>query len=78
MYYHVIQDLFNESPSKFLLSDLKDIIQITTDKDKLRSFYPITDTYYLETNIDSNTKFSRLKKVLTAFELEDELIIKYE
>jgi len=55
-----------------------DINQIKTDKDKLRSFYPITDTYYLETNIDSNTKFSRLKKVLTAFELEDELIIKYE
>lgn len=78
MYYHVIIDLFTESPTKFLLTDLKDIIQITTDKDSLRSFYPISDTYYLETNVDSNTKFSRLKKVLTAFDLEDELSFKYE
>jgi hypothetical protein len=33
--------------------------------------------YYVESNIDSNSKFTYLKKLLTVFELEDELIIKY-
>lgn len=78
MYYHVIIDLFNLSPSKILLTDLKDVLQITTDNKSLRRPFAITDTYFLETNIDSNTKFSRLKKLLMAFELEDELTFKYE
>lgn len=78
MYHRVITDLFTESPSKFLLTDLKEVIGLTTDKAKLRSAYSINDTYFIETNTDSNTKFSKLKKVLTAFELEDELVIKFE
>jgi len=78
MYNHIITDLFTESPSKFLLTDLKEALGLTTDKDKPRSAYAINDTYYIEVNTDSNSKFSKLKKVLTAFELEDELLIKYE
>lgn len=78
MYNHIITDLFTESPSKFLLTDLKEALGLTTDKDKPRSAYAINDTYYIEVNTDSNSKFSKLKKVLTTFELEDELIIKYE
>lgn len=78
MYNHIITDLFTESPSKFLLTDLKEALGLTTDKDKPRSAYAINDTYYIEVNTDSNSKFNKLKKVLSAFELEDELIIKYE
>jgi uncharacterized protein with ParB-like and HNH nuclease domain len=78
MYNHIITDLFTESPSKFLLTDLKEALGLTTDKAKPRSAYAINDTYYIEVNTDSNSKFSKLKKVLTAFELEDELVIKYE
>lgn len=78
MYNHIITDLFTESPSKFLLTDLKEALGITTDKDKPRSAYAINDTYYIEVNTDSNSKFNKLKKVLSAFELEDELVIKYE
>lgn len=78
MYNHIITDLFTESPSKFLLTDLKEVLGLTTDKNKPRSAYAINDTYYIEVNTDSNSKFSKLKKVLTAFELEDELVIKYE
>ena len=33
--------------------------------------------YFIEANIDSNTKFNILKRLLVVFELEDELIIKY-
>ncbi len=78
MYNHIITDLFNESPSKFLLTELKEALGLTTNKDKPRSAYAINDTYYIEVNTDSNTKFNKLKKVLSAFELEDELVIKYE
>jgi uncharacterized protein with ParB-like and HNH nuclease domain len=78
MYNHIITDLFTESPSKFLLTDLKEALGLTTDKDKPRSAFAINDTYYIEVNTDSNSKFTKLKKVLSAFELEDELIIKYE
>lgn len=78
MFNHIITDLFAESPSKFLLTDLKEALGLTTDKDKPRSAYAINDTYYIEVNTDSNSKFNKLKKVLTAFELEDELVIKYE
>lgn len=78
MYNHIITDLFTESPSKFLLTDLKEALGLTADKDKPRSAYAINDTYYIEINTDSNSKFNKLKKVLSAFELEDELIIKYE
>ena len=33
--------------------------------------------YFIEANIDSNTKLNTLKRLLKAFELEDELVIKY-
>jgi uncharacterized protein with ParB-like and HNH nuclease domain len=78
MYNHIITDLFTESPSKFLLTDLKEALGLTTDKNKPRSAYSINDTYYIEVNTDSNSKFNKLKKVLTVFEIEDELVIKYE
>ena len=69
MYNHIITDLFTESPSKFLLTDLKEALGLTTDKDKPRSAYAINDTYFIEVNTDSNSKFSKLKKILSAFEL---------
>jgi hypothetical protein len=37
----------------------------------------ITKNYYVESNMDSVTKFNKIKKLLSTFELEDELIIKY-
>lgn len=78
MYAHVITTLFNEQPSKFLLTDLKDTIFLSTDKGKLRSPYAISDTYFIESNLDSNTKFSKLKQVIYAFALEDELVFRYK
>lgn len=78
MYSHVISSLFNENPSKFLSSDLKDLVFLTTERNRLRSPYSINDTYFIEANIDSNGKFNKLKRVLHEFDLEDELVFKYE
>lgn len=77
MYTNVITELFRDNPAKFMMSDIKDIVSLSSNKESLRSATPINDTYYIEANLDSNGKFRKLKQVLTKFELEDELIIKY-
>jgi len=77
MYTNIISQLFQEHPSKFMMSELKDIVSLSSDKSKLRSAIPISDTYFVEANLDSNGKFKRLKQVLQILEMEDELILKY-
>jgi uncharacterized protein with ParB-like and HNH nuclease domain len=77
MYYQILTELFTESPSKFLMTDIKDTIGLTANKNQPRSAYPINDTYFIEANIDSNSKFRKLKFILSRFEMEDELFIKY-
>lgn len=78
MYYHVVENLFAENPQLFLTSDLKGYLSITTTPTELRNNYAINENYYIETNLDSNGKFRRLKRVLTVFGYEDELTLKYQ
>lgn len=78
MYYHIIKDLFNENPQLFLSSDLKEYLPITTDETELRTPLNISDNYFTETNLDSNGKFRRIKRILTIFEMKDELSLKYQ
>lgn len=78
MYYHVVKDLFNENPQLFLTSDLKEYLPITTDESELRTPLNISDNYFTETNLDSNGKFRRIKRILTVFEMKDELSLKYQ
>lgn len=75
MYYHVIKGMFQKNTQ--LLLEHQDILKITRNKDDFRSTGEILNGYFVEYNIDSQTKFNILKKLLTLFELEDELIIKY-
>lgn len=75
MYFYVIRSLY-EKNSQLLLSNL-DLFKITRTKTDFRAAQEIVNGWYIESNIDSNSKFSVLKKLLTLFELEDELLIKY-
>ncbi len=77
MYYEVLTTLFLESPSKFLMTDIKEVIGLTTNKNTPRAAYAINNTYFIEANIDNNSKFRKLKLILTRFEIEDELSIKF-
>ncbi|MBK8623052.1 MAG: DUF262 domain-containing protein [Saprospiraceae bacterium] len=77
LYTHIISELFKENPSKFMMTELKDLIVLTASKETLRFATPINDTYFIEGNLDSNGKFRKLKQILIKFEMEDELIIKY-
>jgi uncharacterized protein with ParB-like and HNH nuclease domain len=75
MYFYVIRSLY-EKNSQLLLSN-KDLFKITRNASDFRTAQEITNGWFIESNIDSNNKFTNLKKLLTLFEIEDELIIKY-
>lgn len=75
MYFYVIDKLYDKNAQ--LLLEAKDIINITRKSSDFRSPQELKSGYFIESNIDSNSKFSILKKLLTLFELEDDLLIKY-
>ena len=76
MYVYVIQKLYEKNPQ--LLLEATDIFKITRNTDDFRTPQELDNGYFIESNLDSNSKFSSLKKLLNLFELEDELVIKYE
>ena len=75
MYFYILKILFERNPQ--LLFSLKDTIRINKTPTDFRSPQELTNGYFIEANIDSNTKFNVLKSVLLEFELEEELYIKY-
>lgn len=75
MYFFVIRKLFDKNTQ--LLIGNQDILKINKNISDFRNAQEITNGWYVEANMDSNSKFSILKKLLALFELEDELLIKY-
>lgn len=75
MYFYVIGELYKRN-TQLLISN-QDILRITRNKNDFRSPQEVVNNWFIEANIDSNNKFKVLKKLLTLFELEEELIIKY-
>ncbi|HKK59728.1 MAG TPA: DUF4268 domain-containing protein [Salinivirga sp.] len=75
MYFYVIGELYKRN-AQLLISN-QDILKITRNKNDFRSPQEVVNNWFIEANIDSNSKFKVLKKLLTLFELEEELIIKY-
>lgn len=81
LYTEILRALFELQPETFYSTDLGERISLKKGeqaaKASLRQAVEITENYYVETNIDNNGKFDRLKYALTLFDLEDELSIKY-
>ena len=79
LYVEVLKRLFELRPEVFFTTDLAEKITLTKDpkEGRLRQAIPINDTYYIEGNIDSNGKFEKIKRALTIFDAEDELVVKY-
>jgi uncharacterized protein with ParB-like and HNH nuclease domain len=75
MYFYVIRKLY-EKNTQLLISN-KDVFKITRETKDFRAAQEVVNGWYIESNIDSNSKFVILKKLLVLFELEDELLIKY-
>jgi uncharacterized protein with ParB-like and HNH nuclease domain len=75
MYFYVIKNLY-EKNSQLLLSN-QELFKITRTQSDFRAGQEVVNGWFIESNIDSNSKFSILKKLLSLFEMEDELLIKY-
>ena len=75
MYFYVIRRLYEKN--MHLLISNQDLFKITRETKDFRSAQEVVNGWYIESNIDSNSKFVILKKILVLFELEDELLIKY-
>ena len=77
MYYHVVKAIFDENPSAFNHPDLKILLGLSSNQNDLRTPYQLNASYYIEANIDNNSKFKKLKTLLTKFDYEEELLINF-
>lgn len=79
LYIEVFKHLFDLQPETFFTSEIGDRISLTKTPETsgLRQAVPISETYFIEANIDNMGKFDRIKQALTIFGFEDELSIKY-
>jgi uncharacterized protein with ParB-like and HNH nuclease domain len=75
MYFYVVRSLY-EKNSQLLVSN-QSVLKITRNSSDFRTAQEVINGWYIESNIDSNSKFVILKKLLFLFEMEDELSIKY-
>lgn len=78
LYDHVLRVLFEMEPEVFFSPELSSKLSLTQDESQLRQPLKISDTYFVEANLDSRNKFERMKMLLTLLDLEDELSVKYE
>ena len=76
MYFYVLRALYDKN--SHLLLDGQGVIKISRKTGDFRAAQELANGWYIESNIDSNSKFSVLKKLLTLFEMEEELMIKYQ
>lgn len=75
MYFYVIGKLFEKNPELLLSNNVG--LKITHEISDFRSPQKLDNGYYIEANTDSPNKFNVLKRLLSLFEMEDELIIRY-
>lgn len=79
LYVEVFKKLFDLQPETFFTTELGVKIGLTKQptEGNTRQAIAINDTYFIEGNMDSISKFDRIKQALTIFDFEDELMIKY-
>ena len=73
----VAKTLFDMDANRFLQTELATTLRITTNKNNLRQSAKLGQTYYIDTHGNSNKTIKKIQKVLEAFELYDELFIKF-
>lgn len=80
LFSFVLRYYYNQDKEAFFTEEMQSLIQITKNKDELRTEYPIDidDIYFAENNYSSERKFYLIKYLIEKFDLEDELYIKYK
>ncbi|WP_157154578.1 DUF262 domain-containing protein [Brachyspira murdochii] len=80
LFSYILKYYYNQNPNFFFTEEMQNLIQITKNKNELRSEYPIEidDIYFAENNYSSDRKFYLIKYIMEKFDMEDELYIKYK
>ncbi|WP_157151187.1 DUF262 domain-containing protein [Brachyspira sp. SAP_772] len=80
LFSHILKYYYNQNSNLFFTEEMQNLIQITKNKNELRSEYPIdiNDIYFAENNYSSERKFYLIKYLIEKFDMEDELYIKYK
>ncbi len=79
LFTEIFKKLFDLQPDTFFTSELAAKTGLTNNPTDLlpRQRVKISENYCIEGNLDSVTKFDKIKLALTIFGFEDELFIKY-
>ena len=77
LYEHTMKILFDLTPTLFFSKDNEEQLGLTKIKSDCRSALPLNETYFIEGNLSSKIKFDRIKALLSAMDIADELFIKY-
>ena len=59
------------------IKNLGEALSVSISETGLRRPRPLNHTYFIDVNFSSYEIFKRIKLILTTFNLEDELLIKY-
>lgn len=75
MFYYVLKKLYDKNPQ--LLINNEGILKITRESSDFTESVEVFNGYYIDPRANNNRKFRVLRDLLSLFELEDELIIKF-
>jgi len=78
LYSEVMSVLFDEYKDTFLSNEMTELLKLTKDSNSLIIALEIGDNYFIESNLSNQDKFTRIKRILTILDLDDELFIKYK
>lgn len=77
LYAEVMGSLFELNPEAFFGSEIETKLSVTKNADSCNNPLALNDTYFIEKQLDSKSKLEKIRLVLTAMDLTDELYIKY-
>ncbi len=77
LYSEVLEYMLQAHPEAFQGTKLGDRIQLTSESGTLRQAVQVGEGQFVEGNIDSTSKFERLKIALSELSIEEELSIKF-
>lgn len=77
LYIDVTKTLFELNPESFFTDEIENKLTLTKHPEDCREIIALNDTYFIERHMSSKDKFDRIKLLLNAMDLNDELFIKY-
>ncbi|MHB1694133.1 MAG: HNH endonuclease family protein, partial [bacterium] len=76
--HEVASFMFEEEPEKFFNSELKEKLNLTSDRKILRKCLQISPTQYIEGNLSAAEIIKRIKMIMEEFDINDEIYLKFK